>query len=381
MQSFERMLDTLKAESHLQFDTLNADRLKDLKKFLMFCHVYSQHHYTKEEILFDYARTKEEQGALQKICQEHKYGAQLYNLMEAKASDIGKESELSDQDNNGADHNEKINEVCIPSKTYIHNLYDHMQVEDDVIYPNMEQLFNEQEMEELSQKVDELSYQQANTIKHGEITVTVYTTHVFGQCGKIQQRQFYAMYAVIERRSCTHQKDHAIIERMLDTLKAESHLQFDTLNADRLKDLKKFLMFCHVYSQHHYTKEEILFDYARTKEEQGALQKICQEHKYGAQLYNLMEVQADHIDNENDEQDYTEKVQEVYIPSKTYIHNLYDHIQVEDDVIYPSMEAQFNEQEMEELSQKVDELNDHAAYTINAMELLADELNEKYEES
>ena len=167
-------------------------------------------------------------------------------------------------------------------------------------------------------------------------------------------------------------------ERMLDRVQKDAK-ETNTVSQQYLNDLNGFIKFCRGYSMHHHNKEELMFDVAKSKENAPLLQDTVKEHDKGRELYQLMQNYSDDMSKKsNKDRDDVNNLDNVIIPSKTYIHLLYDHIEKEDCIIYPTCEFKLDESEMEQLSQKFDDLDYQNADVINAMEFLSDELNEKY---
>eukprot|EP00485_Elphidium_margaritaceum_P002400 CAMPEP_0202689882 /NCGR_PEP_ID=MMETSP1385-20130828/5053_1 /ASSEMBLY_ACC=CAM_ASM_000861 /TAXON_ID=933848 /ORGANISM="Elphidium margaritaceum" /LENGTH=163 /DNA_ID=CAMNT_0049345093 /DNA_START=263 /DNA_END=754 /DNA_ORIENTATION=+ len=158
-------------------------------------------------------------------------------------------------------------------------------------------------------------------------------------------------------------------DRMLDALDAD--IDAKNVGPERLKDMQKFLTFCQLYSYHHDSKEEILFAYAQRQHDKPALQKLCNEHNHNREMYTL-------IDETRRRLPRTTSSEELVVPSKKFIAIQYAHIQQEDEEVYPQLEQQFDEADMELLSCKTDEFDAQNAISINAMQFLSDELNEKY---
>jgi len=150
------------------------------------------------------------------------------------------------------------------------------------------------------------------------------------------------------------------MENMLGCMQHEARA-FHTVNPDRMRDLNNFKKVNEIFSQHHHEKEQMLMECGRNKPNMAVFKEVFEEHDKQARVIDCRNA-AD---------------SEFVVPSKDELVSARRHLSVK-EALYPSMVDMLTEKEMEELSQKYEAIDLRHCRMINAMELLSDELNEKY---
>eukprot|EP01084_Bolivina_argentea_P036611 67698_1 len=170
-------------------------------------------------------------------------------------------------------------------------------------------------------------------------------------------------------------------EKLLDKIQYQSH-STNTVSEQHIIDLNRFLHFCRTYHTYHHNKEEIMYEHTyhhiNRKDPFSVnyitLNEIENDHTYGRNLYQLIEKTSNSVSDENE----PTSIDDMIIPSKSFIHLLYDHMLKEENILYPKIMVELNQSEMEQISEKLESSDKENTDDINAMELLSDELIEKY---
>eukprot|EP01084_Bolivina_argentea_P129555 228799_1 len=149
-------------------------------------------------------------------------------------------------------------------------------------------------------------------------------------------------------------------DKLLDKMQYESHAA-NIVSKEHLKDMQKFLRFNQLYCGQHVMKEDIL----------------CKHVSSSDSKLDQWDMKSEYI-FDTDGQDKVNKSDNVMIPSKSHIHELYDHMTKEDTVLFPEIIINLNESEMEQISKSFDQCDNKNFTVINAMEILSDHLISKY---
>eukprot|EP01084_Bolivina_argentea_P147906 258709_1 len=161
-------------------------------------------------------------------------------------------------------------------------------------------------------------------------------------------------------------------KRMLDKLEIGA---VDVNDSTCMDDLQKYLQFITCYQGHHHRKEDILFDIAIDScaldydVSNLIIETTKTEHLESEGVERMKEIH-DSIDEHN--------ISDIIKQSKMFINEMILHIKEENAIIFPNIAKQLKESEMEQSSQILEKQDMEHSGIINAMELLSDELTQKY---
>eukprot|EP01084_Bolivina_argentea_P240551 404085_1 len=174
-------------------------------------------------------------------------------------------------------------------------------------------------------------------------------------------------------------EEHSVIGATMQAFEIFlDHMQSESKNKnmlDHASDLNKFIAFCREYNMHHHTKEEIMFNKVQSKEKElgndtilSNIEDLQDYHEFaGSYLYRLFDNTAGNMN-----------IDQVVMPSRSFIQRLFTHMREENANVYPGISAKLSPQEMEELSAEFDIVDEENRQKIEEIEAIANELCAKY---